>query len=228
MCSSPRRILVAARASKLSRAQVQEVTSALASYHPNIRLEGVFVETYGDLDQATSLRSLDRTDFFTREVDALVLSGACRIALHSAKDLPQHIPEGLELICITQGIDPSDSLVLRPGETLASLPPHALIATSSPRREEAVRQLRPDLRFCDVRGAIGQRLSLLDTGQADGVVIAEAALIRLQLTHLNRVRLPGPTTPFQGQLAVTARQGDEEMCILFQPLNVASLCTSST
>jgi hydroxymethylbilane synthase/uroporphyrinogen III methyltransferase/synthase len=223
MCSSPNSIRVAARASKLSRAQFEELQATI----PDVLLEGVFVETHGDLDQSTSLRMLDRTDFFTREVDALVLSGQCQIGLQSAKDLPETIPDGLEIICITQGVDPADSLVLREGRTLEALPPGALIATSSSRREQAVRQLRSDFIFRDVRGTIEQRLSLLESGKADGVVVAEAALIRLKLTHLNRVRLPGPTTPFQGRLAIVARTGDPDMRQLFQPLNVESACAHS-
>ena len=75
--------------------------------------------------------------------------------------------------------------------------------------------MRPDLRFIDLRGTIGQRLSKLEKGEADGVVVAEAALIRLGLTHLNRVRIPGETAQFQGQLAVVCREDDKEMRELF-------------
>jgi hydroxymethylbilane synthase len=101
------------------------------------------------------------------------------------------------------------------------LPKGAVIATSSERREAAVRELRPGFSFTfrDVRGTIGQRLALLDKGEADGVVIAEAALIRLGLTHLNRITLPGTTTEMQGQLAIIARQEDNEMRELFSPLD---------
>lgn len=212
-------IKVAARSSPLSRAQVHEVQQSLNSFHSQINLEGIFVETTGDVDQKTSLRSLGRSDFFTKEVDELLLQQQCRIAVHSAKDLPDFLSPGLELICLTKGQDPSDVLVLRDGETLESLKSGAIIATSSERREAAVRQLRGDLAFCDVRGNIGQRILLLNNGKADGVVVAEAALIRLGLTHLNRIRLPGPTTPFQGQLAIVARSKDHEMQHLFSCLD---------
>ncbi len=88
-------IKVAARASALSRAQVVEVQRELSLHHPEYILEGTFVQTTGDLDQITSLRTLERTDFFTKEVDALVLQKTCRIAVHSAKDLPEVLPTGL-------------------------------------------------------------------------------------------------------------------------------------
>lgn len=214
-------IMTAARTSPLSRAQVQEVQCNLRVHHPSIYLEGVFIQSAGDLDLKTSLRTLvGRTDFFTREVDSLLLEGRCRIAVHSAKDLPEFLAPGLSVICITRGLDPSDALVMRESQTLDSLPPHAVIATSSERREEAVRNIRPDVTFRDVRGTIEQRLALLDQAAADGVVVAEAALIRLGLTSRNRVILPGPTVPFQGQLAVVARSDDDEMKRLFACLDI--------
>ncbi len=189
----------AARTSPLSRAQVEEIRSLLP---PHIVFDVTFVETYGDLDRQTSLRTLGKTDFFTREVDLLVLSGKYDIGIHSAKDLPEPLTEGLSLIALTKGIDARDALVLRSPDTLESLPTDAVIATSSERRIQAVKALRRDLNFIDIRGTIEERLSLLDKGHADGVVIAEAALIRLQLTHLNRIYLPGPTVTGQGQLAI--------------------------
>lgn len=167
-----------------------------------VELLPTFVETYGDLDRKTSLRMLGKTDFFTREVDEQVLSGHCDLAVHSAKDLPDELPEHLSLIAMTKGLDSRDALVLRQGDTLEALSSNAVIATSSERRAEAVGLLRQDFRFMDLRGTIEERLHLLDTGQADGVVVAEAALIRLRLTHLNRIYLPGSTVEGQGQLAV--------------------------
>jgi hydroxymethylbilane synthase len=186
----------------------------IASFFPDVVFEMLWMKTTGDLDQETSLRTLDKTDFFTRELDAALLNKDARIAIHSAKDLPEPMPEGLEVIAITEGVDPRDSLVLREGEAIESLPTNAIIATSSARREEAVRKLREDVRFIDIRGPIGERLKNLER-EVDGVVIAEAALIRLKLTHLNRVFLPGETVPMQGRLAVVARKDDEEMQQLF-------------
>jgi hydroxymethylbilane synthase len=163
---------------------------------------------------------LEKTNFFTKEVDELVLSGQCQIGIHSAKDLPDPLPNGLSLICLTKGVDPADVLVLREGETLLTLPLGAKIATSSKRREDEVFKMRPDLIFCDLRGPIQERLTVLNDGRADGVVVAEAALIRLGLTHLNRIRLPGTTVPGQGQLAILAKSDDTEMAHLFSCMDV--------
>lgn len=214
-------IIVGARSSPLSQAQVREVQLEVNEYRPDVVFESLLIETYGDKDRATSLRILDKTDFFTREVDDLLFSGACRIVIHSAKDLPDSIRKGIAMAALTYGEDPADSLVLREGE---SLRPGAIIATSSKRREDAVRMLLPDADFIDLRGTIGERLEKLERYEADGVVIAEAALIRLKMTHLNRIKLPGETVRHQGQLAVMVRCDDWEMLELFAPIDSRKFC----
>lgn len=212
-------IPVGARSSRLSQVQVQEVLKELQQHYPSIQFKIHLFLTTGDQNQHLSLRDLDRTNFFTKEIDTCILNGHCRLGIHSAKDLPDPLPQGLALICVTKGLDPSDALVLREGEMLESLPIGAVIATSSLRREEAVRQLRSDFVFKDIRGTIEQRLAKLENWQADGIVIAEAALIRLHLTHLNRIRLKGETATGQGQLAIIAREDDQEMKHLFACIN---------
>lgn len=212
-------LIVGARQSPLSKQQVQEVLSELKIYHPHICFQTRFLDSTGDKDLLTSLRGLEKTNFFTKEIDELLLANQCRIAIHSAKDLPDPLPQGLSIIAITKGVDPSDSLVFREGEDLHSLPSGSIIATSSLRREEAVKSLRPDFQFQDIRGNIGQRLEKLEEKKVDGVVIAEAALIRLNLEHLNRIKLSVETTPLQGKLAILARDDDKEMKSLFSCLD---------
>ena len=211
----PLSISVGARASPLSQAQTREVLQELRVHHPHVIFDSKFVQTTGDVDQVTSLRALDKTNFFTKEIDEMLLTGQCRIAIHSAKDLPEPLPQGLKLVALTKGLDSADVLVFRTNEGLDQLSSGAVVATSSERREEAVRLLRDDLTFIDLRGTIDQRLAKLDCGEADAVVIAEAALIRLGLTDRNRIRLPGSTTHHQGRIAILAREDDVEMCKLF-------------
>jgi hydroxymethylbilane synthase len=208
-------IRIGARNSPLSRKQVEEVSIALKTTYPAIHLQPIFVGTVGDRDQMTSLRTLDKTDFFTREIDQMLLKKECRIGIHSAKDLPDPLPVGVKLGALTCGVDPADVLVLREGEVLPLW--EGTVATSSTRREEAVRQLFPNVRFVDIRGHIHARLAKLWKREVDGVVIAEAALIRLGLTHLNRIRLPGETAPLQGKLALVIREDDVEMQTLLNP-----------
>jgi hydroxymethylbilane synthase len=207
------KITVGARESPLSRVQVQEIWEEIKKNHPEITFEVIYVKTTGDLDQKTSLKTLDKTDFFTKEIDEMVLKGECRIGIHSGKDLPDPLPKGLKLIHLSQGVDPADVLILRKGEQLR---PGMKIATSSLRREECVRALQENLTFVDIRGTVGARLEVLERGEVDGVVVAEAALIRLGLTHLHRVKLPGESAPLQGRLACVARENDSEMATLFK------------
>ena len=213
------KIVMAARASRLSQKQVEEVLCALKPHAPHVDIELFFVKTYGDLHLDLSLRELDKTDIFTREIDAHLLQKTCRIAVHSAKDLPEPLPKGLTCIAITKGQTAVDALVLLEGQTLEGLALGAWIGSSSKRRDQIVQSLRPDLRCKDVRGTIEKRLELLDKREIEGLVVAEAALVRLGLTGCNRIILPGKTAPLQGKLAILAREGDDEMKRLFRPLD---------
>ncbi len=208
-------ISVGARGSKLARAQVQEVLEELRSFHPNAIFVTTFFETSGDKDQLTSLRTLAKTDFFTKEIDEAQLKNHFRVSIHSAKDLPEPLAKGLKRIALTSGKDSRDVLVLRDTDTLYSLKKNATIACSSYRREEAIKALRSDFICTDIRGTIEKRLEVLFQGTVDGVVVAKAALIRLQLEKLNHIILDCKPTQFQGRLAVIAREDDHEMEKLF-------------
>lgn len=210
---------VGARSSPLSRCQVQEVYQEILPFHPHLSFRVHWMVTTGDRDQKTSLREMEKTNFFTKEIDEFVQEKVGRVGIHSAKDLPECIPEGLSIFCITKGVDSSDSLVIAEKESLETLKPSALIATSSQRREMAVKELRADFCFCDIRGTIEERLKKLETGEVQGVVIAEAALIRLGLTHLNRIRLSATTVEGQGRLAVVGNERDDELRKLFACLD---------
>lgn len=182
-------MLAGARSSPLSRAQVEEIQKEF-----DLFFNVIWVKTRGDFDQKTSLRGLEKSDFFTRELDQMLLDGEIDIAIHSAKDLPDPLPKGLKIAALSKGVDPRDSLVIKKE-------PVQLVATSSSRREEAVRQIFPNCQFVDLRGTIHERLEK----DVDGVVVAEAALIRLKLTHLKRLFLPGETVPYQGRVAIVCR-----------------------
>lgn len=212
-------VRVGGRPSPLSVKQIEEVERAVTPFTSSL-LEKVLIPTRGDLDKTSSLRPLERTNFFTNTIDAALLNGEIDVAVHSAKDLPDPIPEGLEIVAITEGVDSRDALVFQEGESFWTLPKGAIIATSSTRREALVQKLRGDFRFRDVRGTINERLDYLKKGFADGVVVALASLIRLDLLHLPYLILDGETPPLQGKLAVVARVGDEQMKDLFQPLDV--------
>jgi hydroxymethylbilane synthase len=221
--SRAKTILVGSRSSPLSRAQVREVLESLQRFHPEINFDPVWIETRGDLDQTTSLRALEKTDFFTQEIEERQLNGEFEISIHSAKDLPEELRLGLRVVALTQGLDPSDVLVMREGDTMESLASPARIGTSSARREHNLLALRSDLQCVDIRGPIQKRLELLEEKYVDGVVVAEAALIRLKLTHLNRIVIPGECARHQGQLAVVARLDDHASATLFSSLDTRGL-----
>jgi len=208
------KIKVGARSSQLSRRQVEEVMGNLG-----VEYECEWVETVGDRDLKSSLGPMDKTDFFTRDIDERVLEGKCDVGIHSAKDLPEPLPEGLSVVALTEGIDSSDSLVMRKGERFENLKAGAVIGSSSPRRDRIVKSLKPDLKCVEMRGPVEMRLDKLDRGGVDGLVVAEAALIRLGLTARNRIALPGKTAHLQGKLAVVARKGNEEVAKLFKGLD---------
>lgn len=224
MLSSPK-IIVGARDSLLSQRQVEEVYEEIRRFCPDLEFDPLFVKSMGDLDKKTSLRTLDKSDFFTREIDEMVLNGVCRIAIHSAKDLPHPLKEGLYVAALTRGVDSSDSLVIKGNEKLTK---GSIVATSSFRREEVVRMLFPEVDFVDIRGTIQERLEFLDCGQVDGVVVAEAALIRLELTHRSRISLPGQAAEMQGRLAVVVRADDKQMRALFSKIHDEESALSGT
>jgi hydroxymethylbilane synthase len=204
------RLKVGLRDSLLSRAQLSEFQAELG-----IELMPVFTSTRGDCDLKSSLRTLEKSDFFTDEIDRLVLSGQCDLGLHSAKDLPEPLPEGLVCAAVTRGLDPRDALVFR-----QPLGPRAVVATSSLRRAEAVLQWRPDLCCVDIRGPVDARLAQLDAGNIDGLVVAEAALIRLGQTHRQRIYLDG-YAPLQGRLAAVIRHDNHPLAQLLQKVHAA-------
>jgi hydroxymethylbilane synthase len=208
-------LTVVARSSELSKAQVVEVADELKQFHPLIEINPIFVQTIGDKDLKTSLLHMEKTDFFTREVDEVVLRGHARAAIHSAKDLPSALPKGLYCAALTRGVDNSDVLVFRDGEGFDSLKDGDKIATSSMRRSEMIFEMGRQFQIVDIRGTIQQRLALLDTGDVDAIVMAEAALIRLRLQGKSRMKLTGPVAELQGQLAVMVREDDAEMIELF-------------
>src|ERR1700733_9238273 len=104
---------VGARGSPLSQKQVAEVLTELRQFHPATQFVPVWITTTGDQDLKTSLRNLEKTDFFTKEIDERQNAGDFRISIHSAKDLPEPLHPGLTIVALTKGQDPSDVLVLR-------------------------------------------------------------------------------------------------------------------
>ncbi|HOK97862.1 MAG TPA: uroporphyrinogen-III C-methyltransferase [Bacteroidales bacterium] len=210
------KIRVVARNSRLSLAQAQEVMAKIKGVDWKL----IPLASYGDKHLEIPLTENTMPDFFTKELDEAILNDEADIAIHSAKDVPYPLPQGLELVALTECLANADVLVSRRKEKLSQLKPGAKIACSSPSRQEQIRQLRPDLEIVDIRGTIDQRLARVFNGEIDALVVAECALKRLELEEFIAETLPIKTHPLQGHLAVVARVGNAQMKSLFYPLDI--------
>ena len=192
---------IISRQSKLALLQVEEVMR----HFPQVAYKLIKTDSFGDRHKEVSLMDKSvATDFFTRELDSALLDGRADIAIHSAKDLPYPLPAGIKVIALTESADKSDSLVTRDGKTLAELPAHSRVGTSSALRKSELLALRSDIDVVSIRGSIEERITQVDNGSIDALIVASCALERLALSHRASERLPFATHPLQGNLAITA------------------------
>lgn len=210
-------IKIAARSSPLSKAQVVEIKQLLQQRGITTFSE-IYLESLGDLDLKTPLTCLEKTDFFTQNIDQLILEKKADIAIHSAKDLPDVLPQGLEVIAITEGLDSRDSLVSYK-YSLTTLPLGARVGVCSQRRITGLHALRQDLKPVFIRGPIDQRLQQLKQGDYDAIILAEAGLLRLN-SNAPRQILDIEVPPWQGKLAIVALAIREDLKQIFKPLDV--------
>ncbi|MBU4342417.1 MAG: uroporphyrinogen-III C-methyltransferase [Candidatus Omnitrophica bacterium] len=228
----PGTVRVGTRKSPLALKQVEEVLVGLKKFHPDVGFDIVTIDTYGDMDKKTPISNIEGTDFFTREIDHALLRDEIDIAVHSAKDLPDNLKEGIKIALITESIDPYDCLVSKSGLKLSELPPGAKIGTSSSRRKTQLKKYRSDFQIVDIRGNIEERLRLLDDRERrvtnderriDAIVIAACALLRLGLKQRITERLPFEILrphPLQGSLAVVTRKDKVDLINLVKTKKV--------
>ncbi|RZN31282.1 MAG: hydroxymethylbilane synthase, partial [Methanosarcinales archaeon] len=170
-------MIIGTRGSKLALAQAEIVASRLSSV--GIKTEIHIIKTVGDVDTNNPLHKLPGVGVFVREIDEYSLSGNIDIAVHSMKDLPTVRPEKLVTAAILKRDPPGDVLITRDNTRLADLPAGAVIGTSSMRRIAQMRRFRSDLKITDLRGNINTRMKKLRNGDYDGIILAEAGLVRL-------------------------------------------------
>lgn len=209
---------VGTRPSALALKQVEEVRRRL----PLLRLETVIIETRGDRDKAASLWREEGGDLFTREIEKALLDRSIDIAVHSAKDLEDDLPDELVIAATTSSLSPLECLVSRLGLPLEKLPSGAVVGTSSLKRKEALIRFRPDLIVKDIRGNIDERLKQLDDGKFDAIIVAHAALIRLGLERRIAEIIPKEIMephPLQGRLAVQIRKDRQDLFNILRSLN---------
>jgi hydroxymethylbilane synthase len=201
---------VGTRGSALALWQTERVRRLLADAgHPTERIE---IRTTGDMVQDVPLARIGSAALFTRQIDEALLAGRIDLGVHSLKDLPTVLPDGLVVAAVSEREDPSDALVGRGPIRWSGLPRNATVATSSLRRKAQLLHARPDLRVSDLRGNVDTRLRKLDSAEGwSAILLAAAGLLRLDLGHRIGERLPAGVmlpAPGQGALAVTARADD--------------------
>lgn len=214
---------IGTRTSPLALRQVEEILQTSRKAHLDFKAEIVGIDTYGDKDKITPISQIEGTDFFTREIDDALLKRKIDFAVHSAKDLPDVLREGLVIAAQTKSIDPYDALVSKNNLKLTELFRGARIGTSSIRRKTQLSRYRDDFDIVDIRGNIEERLEKLDNGNLDGIVIAACGLVRLGLEKRITERIPFEIIkphPLQGALAIVAHSDSTELIKLLSILDV--------
>lgn len=203
------------RGSALALWQANWVAELLRQRHSGLDVEIVVIKTTGDVtaQQNVPLASVAGKGVFVREIETALSRGEIDIAVHSAKDLQSTNPPGLDICAFCERADPRDALVSPHGK-LDALPQGARVATGSPRRIAQLKHYRPDLQFLDIRGNVDTRLSKLERGDADALVLAVAGLSRLgKSKSITEEINPEICLPQVGQacVAVQCREGDADI-----------------
>lgn len=207
-----RGLRVGTRGSKLALIQTDMVVEALRAADPSLEVERVIIQTEGDRRRRASLLAIGGQGVFTRELEIALLDGEIDVAVHSLKDLPSKLPDGLQLAATPPRADAGDMMITRAGTPLSELPKGSVIGTSSRRRGAQLLAIRPDLVINEIRGNVDTRLAKLERGDYDAIILATAGLARMGwLTKVHgealssELMLPAPA---QGILGVECRSAD--------------------
>jgi len=218
-------IILGTRASELARWQTNHVADRIKGLKPDVRIEIVTIKTTGDKILDSPLSKIGDKGLFTKEIEKALLDGSIDIAVHSLKDMPTVLPEGLTIGAITEREDIRDVFISHPKKKhrkLLDLPPSASIATGSLRRKCQLLNRRPDLTIVDIRGSLGTRKEKLEKSDWDGMILAKAGVTRLGWMELiSEVISPDVLLPAvgQGALAVEIRAKDGELAEIVNLLN---------
>jgi hydroxymethylbilane synthase len=192
--------ILGTRGSRLALVQAEECAKILRA--AGIEVEVRIIRTTSEHLPDTPLAVIDQRDVFTRQLDEALLSGEIDLAVHSLKDVPTELPEGISLSAVTRRHNPSDVLVSDDRYTLDGLPHGAVVATSSLRRKAQLLHRRPDLEVVGIRGNVDTRVRKMREGAADAVVLAHAGLERLGLDAPHTIIAPDVVLPAVGQGAL--------------------------
>lgn len=215
-----RPLKIGTRGSALALAQAEEVAKRLRAAHPTLAGEGAIeikiIKTTGDKIQDRKLSEIGGKGLFTKEIEEALADGGIDLAVHSMKDVPTLLPDGLEIVAVLPREDPRDALFSRGGQAdggLAGLRAGAVVGTASLRRQAQVLAMRPDVTVVPLRGNVGTRLRKLEEGQVDATLLALAGLRRLGMAErIDHVLEPEEMLPAvaQGAIGLEARSGDDQ------------------
>ena len=205
------RVVLGTRGSKLAVHQSEWVQAQLHALAPHVTVTLRRIQTSGDRILDVPLAQIGGKGLFVKEIEEALLSGEIDLAVHSMKDVPTELPDGLEILCVPPREDPRDALISRDGKLFLDLPLGAKIGTSSLRRQSQLLHARPDLTIAMLRGNLDTRLKKLHEGQFDAIVLAAAGLRRLAWAHeITEYLAPQISLPAigQGALGIEGRKDD--------------------
>jgi hydroxymethylbilane synthase len=214
-------LIIGTRGSALALWQAHWVRDSLANRFPTCTIEIRHIVTTGDKIQDVPLAKIGGKALFTKELEVAMLNDEIDLAVHSMKDMPTVLPEGLVISAVTERFHPGDALVAPKYKTIDALPKGARIGTSSLRRRAQVRAYRPDLAIVELRGNVDTRLKKLATDNLDGIILAVAGLRRLGLEeHITQILPVEVCLPAvgQGALAIETRVNDTDVITMVKTL----------
>lgn len=216
------RLVIATRGSKLALAQARWVADRLGQLNPGLSAELKIIKTKGDKILDVALAKVGGKGLFVKEIEDALLSGQAHLAVHSLKDMPADLPDGLTIAAIPKREDPRDVFIGRNGVKFADLPENARIGTSSLRRQAQLLAAKAGLEITPIRGNVETRLRKMNEQGLDGVVLAAAGLTRLGLGNAGGELLPMEVmlpAVGQGALAIEARRDDQQTRTLIERLS---------
>ena len=221
------RFCIGTRGSPLALAQARAVRDLVRGHHPGLDVSLEVIRTSGDRFLDRNLSEIGGKGLFTKEIEEALIEGRIDIAVHSMKDVPTWLPEGLGIFCMLEREDPRDVLIAPKAHGIDDLAPGAVVGTASLRRKALILRRRPDLKVVPFRGNVQTRLAKLERGEADATLLALAGLKRLGLADdlisrgLGTIlglddMLPAPS---QGAVGIECRSDDDGVRQLLAPLN---------
>lgn len=221
MKTSLTELRIATRSSLLALWQAEEVSRRLGLLYPNLKVTLVKMVSRGDVLVDSPLAKIGGKGLFVKELEAGMLEGIADIAVHSMKDVPVSFPPGLEIGVIMEREDPRDAFVSNQFDSLADMPAGSIVGTSSLRRQCQILEVYPQLTINWVRGNVNTRLSKLDAGEYDALILASAGLKRLGFESRIKMAIePEDCLPSigQGAVGIEVRSDDDAVKELLAPL----------